>query len=145
MLDHVITEVINDKDVSNEYNRVVSSIQPVVKGLHSLSATFEDLKEDMHGVQQNAVVGAISASGQEAEKTTKYEQQIDHLKDQIVFQDACLEQIDLMEKMERLLFEIENLMKKHQDQQFIKKELRDSFDSKMIHESYLTHAQAKLD
>ena len=50
-----------------------------------------------------------------------------------------------MEKMERLLFEIENLMKKHQDQQFVKKELRDSFDSKLVHESYLTHAQAKLD
>jgi hypothetical protein len=65
-----------------------------------------------------------------------------------------LEQIEMMEKMERLLYEIESLIKKHQNQQFIKRELigrsetqevRDSFESKTMHASYLTHAQAKLD
>jgi hypothetical protein len=51
MLDDLISEIISSKDVANEYNRVVSAVQPMVKGLSNLSATFEDLKEEMAGVQ----------------------------------------------------------------------------------------------
>ena len=105
-----------------------------------MSATFEDFKIDIDEIKVNAEKAGLSLSKTtnigKAEQTethphqNKYEAEIEKIKKGIIFQDKVLEQLENMEKMERLLVEAEALKNKHQSQKLLNKEekLRESVE-----------------
>ena len=88
-------------------------------GLGGLTDFFEDVEDQVEEIRVKTEKAALcSPDGQsEQERQSKVHKEIIKIKNEVMKQDRILEQLETMEKLERMLVEIGNLMRKSETQE----------------------------